>query len=77
MNDPIPSPYQREETFGNDNGHNGLLKDLEALVREADQYAFHDYKNKKYPMPKFALVKMLEDIISRAKNGYYDNKNVV
>jgi hypothetical protein len=38
--EPVPSPFQAETTFNNDNGHEGLLHDLRAVLHEADQYAF-------------------------------------
>jgi hypothetical protein len=73
----IPSPFQQIDTNHSDVGHEGLLHDLQELVKEADQYSFHDYKNKKYPVPKMALIKKLEEIMNRVKQGYYDNKNIV
>jgi len=72
--EPIPSPFQKFDAMGADYGHDSLLHDLQELVRQADQYEFHDYKNKKYPMPKMALVTSLEQIIKRVKDGFYDNK---
>ncbi len=77
MADPIPSPWQKETNFGQDVGHDALIYDLQELVREADQYAFHDYKNSKYPFPKATLIAKMETILQRVKGGYYDNKNVV
>lgn len=76
MNEPIPSPYQ-EKITQLDHGHMGLVEDVDTLFIETNKYAFHDYKGKKYPMPKVALVAILEKMISRAKAGYYDNKNIV
>lgn len=46
------------------------------LQQDARNYQFHDYKNTKYPMPKVALIATLERIISRAKNGYYNNRHI-
>lgn len=70
----IPSPLQQE--IGIDDGHLGLMKDVNDLHRDARNYQFHDYKNTKYPMPKVALIATLERIISRAKNGYYNNRHI-
>ena len=73
--EPIPSPFQKEHL--QDFGHLGLMQDLHDLMKDASQYAFHDYKGKKYPLPKVALVVTLEKIISRAKGKYYDNKSEI
>ncbi len=75
ITEPVPSPFWvNGEVSNGDPGHDGLIKDIQMLMTEADQYRFHDFKSKKYPMPKVALISWLEDIINRAKGGYYDNK---
>lgn len=77
ITEPIPSPFWVNGELsgpGVDAGHDGLMQDLRTLVQEAEQYSFHDYKNKKYPMPKVALVETLKKIADRVKDGYYDNK---
>lgn len=73
--EPVISPYQ-DENFQIDHGHKGLVEDVRKLFREANDHEFHDYKSKKYPMPKVALVATLERMISRVKAGYYNNKNI-
>lgn len=76
MKEPIPSPYQ-EGIHTKDVGHSALLADLLAVYKEASKFEFHDYKgSKKYPIPKLALAALLERITSRAKSGYYANKNL-
>ena len=62
-----------ESTEKLDVGHIALCKDTSTLYREAMNWEFHDLKNGKYPVPKVALVGILETIIERAKNGEYDN----
>lgn len=56
-----------------DNGHEALLNDLESLTLEARDYAFHDFKNTKYAVPKVALHNKLLVLAERVKNGNYDN----
>ena len=73
----IPSPFQKEDIGYQDVGHTGLINDIRAMLKDAMDYNFHDYKNKKYPMPKAALVAHLSQMISRAENGWYDNKSEV
>lgn len=71
----IPSEFWDEKHSNEDTGHIGLMADLRGLIRDAMNYEFHDYKNKKYSEPKLALAANLEQILSRVKNGWYDNKN--
>ena len=76
-NQSVPSEFWKEETHYEDVGHKALVAYLQAVYKEASNRHFHDYKNKKYPLPKVALVSVLETIIARAKKGYYDNKNEI
>jgi hypothetical protein len=73
----IPSPFQKEDIGYTDAGHTGLITDIRKLLKEAMDYDFHDYKNKKYPAPKAALIAHLSQMVSRAQNGWYDNKTEV
>lgn len=50
-----------------------LIGHLKAVLEEAENDEFHDFKNKKYPLPKIELVMQLENIIKNVKNGLYDN----
>lgn len=54
-------------------GHNKLMQDLTDLWKDAFEYQYHDFKNTKYAAPKMALKNRLEQIISLAVNGKYDN----
>lgn len=56
-----------------DKGHDGLIKDLNDILMEADNFHFHDFKNSRYATPKVELVLKLQTIINRARNGRYDN----
>lgn len=56
-----------------DTGHEALITDLEVLLQEAKDFAFHDFKNEKYATPKVALVDRLNDLATQAKDGKYDN----
>lgn len=56
-----------------DEGHEKLVLDLEVLVIEATNFAFHDFKNTKYAFPKRELVARLEKIKECVIKGEYDN----
>lgn len=58
------------------NGHDSLIFDLMALLRDAARFHFHDFKSsdEAEESPKMALVKILDRIMRKAKNGHYDNK---
>jgi hypothetical protein len=56
-----------------DKGHQALIADLKKLLREAEDYHFHDFKNKRYATPKVAITRRLEDIRINTINGKYDN----
>jgi hypothetical protein len=60
-NEPEPEP-----------GHKALLLDLQILLQDADGFAFDDFKNDKYAMPKATLVNRLQDLINNVKEGKYD-----
>lgn len=55
------------------NGHEKLVSDLKKLLKEAEDYQFHDFKNEKYPTPKIQLVLELGAISDKARTGKYDN----
>ncbi len=54
-------------------GHDALMLDLSILLKEANDYSFHDYKNEKYPAPKVALGERLMEIRQNMIDGKYDN----
>ena len=56
-----------------DSGHENLILDLEALLKEAQDYQFHDFKNSSYATPKVALYNRLFEIADSVKKGKYDN----
>lgn len=57
-----------------DKGQDNLEKDLQALLNDAEDFQFHDFKNDRHATPKMALVGILQQMIENAKNGRYDNK---
>lgn len=54
-------------------GHKRLIGDLKELLREAEAYQFHDFKNTIHEMPKRALVEVLVKLAERARDGGYDD----
>jgi len=56
-----------------DKGHIELVKDLKNLLREAEDYQFHDYRSNKYATPKIELSKKLLSIRQDVVTGKYDN----
>lgn len=56
-----------------DTAHDALILYLEVLLQEAKDFAFHDFKNYKYPAPKMALVDRLNHLATWVKEGKYDN----
>jgi hypothetical protein len=63
-----------------DTGHENLIKDLETLIgelneilREAKDFGFHDFKNRKYALPKIMLKSKLDAISNSVVEGKYDN----
>ena len=55
------------------NGYHNLMNDLTELLKEASEYEFDDFRNKKYATPKLALADKLTRLIQLTKNGRYDN----
>ena len=58
-----------------DTGQDSLINDLKVLLQEAEDFAFHDFKNEKYAAPKMAFTNRLKDIISWTVDGKYDNQH--
>ena len=54
-------------------GHNALMEDLANLTKEAYDYEFHDFKNKKYGAPKIVLREKLLELAKFVVDGKYDN----
>lgn len=57
----------------NDAGHSALIADLSALLEEAKDFEFHDFKNSKYAAPKMELMEKILVIADKVKGGGYDN----
>lgn len=55
-----------------DKGHSALIIDIEKLLREAEDYSFHDKKSTA-PSPKVKLVLRLNAILDNNLAGKYDN----
>lgn len=55
------------------NGHDKLMQDIADLGYEAQNYEFHDFKNKKYPTPKVELRSRLLAMADAVVEGKYDN----
>lgn len=53
-------------------GHIELISDLSALLKRALRFEFHDFKSE-LATPKMELVTLLESLLTKAKNGHYDN----
>ena len=49
-----------------------LVAHLNAILEDAKNFEFDDFKNTKYPAPKMELVMQLENVINNVKNGLYD-----
>lgn len=71
MTNQIPSPFDSRNIP--DKGHDQLLDDLELLLKEAENFDYHDYKSQKHAAPKIVLVGELDKIMARVKNGWYNN----
>jgi len=56
-----------------DTGHETLVKELSVLLKEAEAYEFHDFKNSTYPTPKIELERRLALMVQGVKDGKYDN----
>jgi hypothetical protein len=54
-------------------GHNKLMQDLTDVWKDAYDYQYHDFKNKRYPAPKVALRNRLLQLADNVVNGKYDN----
>lgn len=79
MADPVNEAFEKvlnelQNEPDNDNpGHLALLDDMGDLAKEVIDHEFHDFKNKKYALPKVALIEKLQKLIENAKEGKYDN----
>lgn len=58
---------------GLDTGHNELMEDVKGLLNEAIMFDYHDFISEKHATPKYALVKRLQGMLDKAKEGKYDN----
>lgn len=56
-----------------DKGHTELIEDLQALLKEAESKAFHDFENTEHAGPKFMLVSRFDRLKQKAMRGGYDN----
>ena len=56
-----------------DKGHKKLLADLKSLMRMAENFEFHDFKNTEFATPKIELRSILLTMAERVVEGEYDN----
>ena len=56
-----------------DMGHHKLVDDVTDLMKNVNDYQYHDFKNTTYSAPKLALVQKLEWLLKNTKEGKYDN----
>ena len=56
-----------------DQGHEKLIGGIEALLEDARNYHFHDFKNTIHAAPKMELVKRLRAMVENVPQGIYDN----
>lgn len=63
----------RHPEYKSDPSHNELIEDLRDLLEEAETFQFHDFKNSKYDMPKSELMNRLQTLLTKTKQGEYDN----
>lgn len=56
-----------------DEGHHKLVSELAVLMKEAEAYEFHDFKNSTYPTPKVELERRLLLMAQGVRDGKYDN----
>ena len=56
-----------------DKGHEKLLADLRSLMRMAENFEFHDFKNTEFATPKIELRNILLTMAERVVEGEYDN----
>lgn len=59
-----------EDTNG---GHEALMQDLTELLKEAHEFEFNDFRNKKYAAPKVELRHKLLGLAQNVIDGKYDN----
>jgi len=53
-------------------GHDKLIADLTALLKEAQELEFDDFKNEKYATPKVTLHAKLSQLACNVQDGKYD-----
>jgi hypothetical protein len=56
-----------------DIGHEMLIADLQAILANAQNFQYHDFKNTLYATPKAVLRARLLDIAQAVVDGKYDN----
>jgi len=54
-------------------GHLTLIHTLKSLLKEAEEFEFHDFKNTKYPFPKMELHARLSAIMAHVVEGSFDD----
>ena len=57
----------------NDKGHDALVEDLKDLLKKAEDFQYHDFKNTEHPTPKMALQSQLMTMAREVVDGKYDN----
>ena len=73
MKKTLADDLQKNPPEDKNGGHDALMMDLTLLLKDANEFYFHDFKNEKYPAPKMALNTRLHEIIGFMQNGKYDN----
>jgi len=53
--------------------HEKLVTELRSLLKEAENFNFHDFKGKEYPAPKMALSNRVRVLRRDILQGVYDN----
>lgn len=66
----IPIKVQKETA---DKGHVELINDIVDLWKDAMAFEFHDFKNKRYAVPKAALIAQFKAFTLKIADGGYDN----
>jgi len=58
--------------MSNEQGHDNLVNDVEALNEDVSRHFFHDFRSE-FATPKIMLVQRLQKLIDNVKDGRYDD----
>ena len=56
-----------------DPGHKCLLSNIIVLLKQTNEYQYHDFKNSHFATPKMALLAAFDVLRERVQTGEYDN----